>query len=204
MHLTYYLVLASLIYCNIVCIFHLFRVIGLGNPNEFAKKAGNKQKGIFYAYTAAMNPLKKESAYLNWFTYIAGILYHIGTFTSLVILVVIIINTEPSIRMSQIFSPLLIITGLSGLAILIKRIISSNMRILSNPDDYFSNALVTIFHFATALTLSGLIGLPVYYIISSLLLIYIPIGKLKHTVYFFTARYHLGLFYGWRGVWPPK
>ena len=29
------------------------------------------------------------------------------------------------------------------------------------------------------------------------------VGKLKHVVYFFAARYHLGFFYGWRNVWPP-
>jgi hypothetical protein len=34
-------------------------------------------------------------------------------------------------------------------------------------------------------------------------MLYIPAGKLRHTVYFFAARYHLGYFFGWRGVWPP-
>jgi hypothetical protein len=42
-----------------------------------------------------------------------------------------------------------------------------------------------------------------YYLTYSLLMLYIPIGKLRHTVYFFAARYHLGYFFGWRGVWPP-
>ena len=47
------------------------------------------------------------------------------------------------------------------------------------------------------------IVLPSYYLTYSLLMLYIPIGKLRHTVYFFAARYHLGYFFGWRGVWPP-
>jgi hypothetical protein len=29
-----------------------------------------------------------------------------------------------------------------------------------------------------------------------------PLGKLRHVVYYFAARYHLGFFYGWRNVWP--
>ena len=31
-----------------------------------------------------------------------------------------------------------------------------------------------------------------------------PLGKLRHAVYYFAARYHLGFFYGWRNVWPNK
>ena len=43
-----------------------------------------------------------------------------------------------------------------------------------------------------------------YYIITTILLLYMPVGKLKHLVYYFSARYHLGFFYGWRNVWPQK
>jgi hypothetical protein len=43
-----------------------------------------------------------------------------------------------------------------------------------------------------------------YFIAISLLFLYFPLGKLKHAIYFFAARYQLGFFYGWRGVWPPQ
>ena len=43
-----------------------------------------------------------------------------------------------------------------------------------------------------------------YYIIMALLFVWMPLGKIKHVLYFFFARYHLGFFYGWRGTWPPK
>ena len=36
------------------------------------------------------------------------------------------------------------------------------------------------------------------------LFFYLPLGKLKHLVYFFAARYQLGIFYGRRGVWPAR
>jgi hypothetical protein len=45
---------------------------------------------------------------------------------------------------------------------------------------------------------------PYYFICAGLLFLYLPLGKLKHSLYFFAARYHLGFFYGWRGIWPVK
>ena len=83
---------------------------------------------------------------------------------------------------------------------------------MSNPDDYISNILVTLFQMMTILVLITPALIPsyrhtvlqFYYIITALLLLYGPAGKLRHTVYFFAARYHLGHFYGWRGVWPPR
>ena len=75
---------------------------------------------------------------------------------------------------------------------------------LSSPDDYISNILVTIFQFTTALVILIPSCEPVYYFFTGLLLPYFPLGKLKHAVYFFAARYHLGVFFGHRNVWPPK
>ena len=43
-------------------------------------------------------------------------------------------------------------------------------------------------------------GYPLYYIAFSIFLIWIPIGKTRHLLYFFYARYHLGAFYGRRGT----
>jgi nitrate reductase gamma subunit len=90
----------------------------------------------------------------------------------------------------------------SGFFILIKRLSLSKLRNLSNPDDYISNFLVTIFQVATILLLlTGQKAEFQHNIIASILLLYLPLGKLKHVVYFFAARYQLGLFFGRRGVW---
>ena len=73
------------------------------------------------------------------------------------------------------------------------------------PDDFISTGLVTLFLLMTTLnmlfpTVSAVNT--IYYISSILLLLYLPLGKLRHVVYYFAARYHLGFFYGWRNVWP--
>ncbi len=89
-----------------------------------------------------------------------------------------------------------------GLFILIKRAAVSKLRILSNPDDYISNILVTSFQAASIVFLfAGPAAETLYYVIAALLFLYLPLGKLKHLVYFFAARYQLGLFFGRRGVW---
>jgi len=185
-------------------IFHLIRLIRLGKPKDFSSQRGNIYPSLIYAFTGAMSPSRKESAFLHLPTYTAGIFYHLGTFVSIFLFFFILFQ----IRILDFFVPYLTgfmaISILSGLAILIKRIVSRKLRALSNPDDYISNLLVTIFQIITAAVLHKPEWFTSYYIIVSVLLLYIPVGKLKHAVYFFAARYHLGYFYGWRGVWPPK
>lgn len=157
-----------------------------------------------YAFVGAMSPAKKESAFLYLPTYVAGIIYHLGTFTALVLFFFIAFKLHAGTTLASIISAFLAVSGLCGFGILIKRIVKSQMRELSNPDDYISNLLVSVFHWVSALVLLSDTMLPVYFVISGLLFLYIPLGKLKHTIYFFAARYHLGFFFGRRGVWPPK
>jgi uncharacterized membrane protein YphA (DoxX/SURF4 family) len=82
--------------------------------------------------------------------------------------------------------------------------LKKGLRELSNPDDYISNILVTAFQILMGLALAfGSKFTPCLFLAAGLLLLYIPLGKLKHLLYFFAARWQLGLFYGSRGVWPP-
>lgn len=194
----------SLIICLVSLTYHFFRIIWYGKPKDLAKKRGNTKSAIRYAYTGAMNPLKKESAYLHLPTYIAGILYHLGTFLSIFLFILLLFKLEPFGWLRWGVMGFLIVSGLSGLGILVKRLSKQQIRALSNPDDYISNFLVTLFQLITALTLYQVQFFPLYFIVASILLLYLPLGKLKHTVYFFAARYHLGYFYGYRNVWPPK
>jgi hypothetical protein len=186
----------ALIICVIVCLLHLIRLISLGKPKDLSRPAGKTGRGIFFAFTGAMSPASKESAYLHLPTYTAGLFYHLGTFLSL---------------------SFLSVSAFCGTAMLIRRIARKKLRYLSNPDDFISNILVTLFHFLTIAILLPAV-LPsysptvlqsyspdfqlIYYLSYTALMLYLPVGKLRHTVYFFAARYHLGYFFGWRGVWP--
>jgi nitrate reductase gamma subunit len=204
MHWYYLLAIISLSVCLLSCIYHTYRIISLGNPPEYARRAGHVGKAVQYSFTKAMSPKVKESAYLHLPTYLAGIVYHIGTFLAIFLFILSLFNIWLSGWMMWIAAAVLMAAGISGLAILVKRISKHELRSLSNPDDYISNILVTAFQLVSTLALIIPAYAPVYFIVASMLLLYFPLGKLKHAVYFFAARYHLGFFYGWRNVWPPK
>ncbi|HOE24022.1 MAG TPA: hypothetical protein PKV77_00015 [Bacteroidales bacterium] len=150
-----------------------------------------------------MSPTKKESAYLHLPTYTAGIIYHLGTFLSLLLFIILLAGFTPSGTLSLVISLLLAVSTLAGLMILVKRFLNNELRSLSNPDDYISNLLVTLFHLMTIAALNFEGARIFYFLEASLLMLYLPVGKLRHTIYFFAARYHLGYFFGYRGTWPP-
>jgi nitrate reductase gamma subunit len=199
-----YFALASLAVCLAVSVHHVARLIRLGKPIDYAPGAGDIRPAILYSFSGAMSPAKKESAFLHLPTYTAGILYHLGTFLSILLFVLLLAMVGFTGVPAYLLSAFFLITGLSGFGILIKRMVKSELRNLSSPDDYISNILVTLFQLLSGLVLLVPEAIPGYFIMASLLLLYFPIGKLKHAIYFFAARYQLGLFYGWRGVWPPK
>ncbi len=204
MHWFQFLALLSLAVCISCTLYHLIRLIRLGKPLDYAPSSGKTLPAIQYSFTGAMSPLKKESAFLHLPTYTAGILYHLGTFLSILLFFLFLVQMTIPASLAYFFSGFLLITTVCGTGILIKRLAKKELRSLSSPDDYFSNLLVTLFQLLTSLLFFFPSVLPFYYILTSILLLYFPIGKLKHAIYFFAARYHLGLFYGRRGVWPPK
>jgi hypothetical protein len=199
-----WIMLAALLLCLGSCVYHLYRIISMGAAPEYARKAGNTAMAVRYSFTGAMNPKNKESASLHLPTYTAGLIFHAGTFLSILLFFVFLFDINPGMALLRVFAFFLALSGFSGILILLKRMAKSELRSLSNPDDYISNILVTAFQLITALLIFYPQLYPAYCISATMLLLYFPLGKLKHALYFFAARYHLGLFYGWRGVWPPK
>ena len=196
--------LTAFLICVTSLTYHFFRLIRLGSPKDYSQKIGNLKSAIPYSFLGAMNPLKKESAYLHFPTYTAGMLYHTGTFISVALYFLFLFDIRFSYILQLILICILIASSVSGLGIFLKRITVKKLRNLSNPDDYISNILVTAFQVFTFITLYIESFAPYYYICTGLLFLYLPLGKLKHSIYFFAARYHLGFYYGWRGVWPSK
>lgn len=171
---------------------------------DFSASRGSVTSGIVYSFTSGMSLLKKESAYLHLPTYAAGLIFHLGTFLSFAWLIIIFFDLllpELFIDLSAYF---LVLSGVCGIGIFIKRIVKKELRQMSNPDDFVSNILVTAFHLIMMMTLFTMISYHVIFIFSAILFFYMPLGKLRHSVYFFIARYQLGRFFGKRGVWPSK
>jgi hypothetical protein len=204
MYWYHWISLSSLGICLFLSLFHLLRLLRLGRPKEYATPAGKIIPAIQYSFTGAMSPKKKETAFLHLPTYFAGIAFHLGTFLAILLFFLSWTGITYPVILKLAMAIFLMATTCCGAGILIKRLFKRGLRVLSNPDDYISNVLVTLFQLLTAICLLWDKASPVYYILTSLLLLYFPAGKLKHAIYFFAARYHLGFFYGWRGVWPPK
>lgn len=204
--------IAAAIFCICSLLVHFIRIIELGQPNDRSEKSGDTTKGIIYANTKAMMPMNKESAYLHLPSYATGMLFHIGTFCGFLVWLLsffpffrqwIIGASWGNLLIAAIFG----VTCICGYLLLIKRAGSKGLASFSNPDDYLSNAFTSTFQLMTALFLclpGSKAMVAIYYIMSAILFLYLPMGKLRHVVYYFAARYHLGFFYGWRNVWPPK
>ena len=157
-----------------------------------------------------MMPQNKESAFLHLPEYASGMLFHIGLFTCLLLFVLSFFPffnrwiSGPD-KIHYIIPCLLAVTAACGYILLLRRAFSKDLKPLSNPDDYISNALVSTFQLMTVLYLlmpTSQAVVTIYYVAAILLFLYMPLGKLRHAVYYFAARYHLGFFYGWRNVWP--
>lgn len=194
----------SLAICLAGIIWRVVKLIRLGAPVDYAPPAGKTSPAIKYSFTGAMSPTRKESAFLHLPTYTAGIVYHLGTFLSLLLFVLALFGLNFTGVTAMILAACLLISFACGTGILIKRICKKALRDLSNPDDYISNIVVTLFQLMTALGLIAPAMIPYYFLSAALLCLVFPFGKLRHAIFFFAARFHLGYFFGWRGVWPPE
>ncbi len=204
-----YLAIAATLYCIVSLLAHFVKIVRLGAPKDKSEPSGSVKEGVIYANTRAMMPQEKESAYLHLPSYATGILFHIGVFTCLLLFVLSFFPffnswIEGSCWRWVLAIPPAIAT-ICGLILFFRRLLSKDLKVLSMPDDFISTGLVTLFLLMTTLnmlfsTVSAVNT--IYYISSILLFLYLPLGKLRHVVYYFAARYHLGFFYGWRNVWP--
>ena len=91
----------------------------------------------------------------------------------------------------------------SGLGLLVKRAALPLARALSRFGDYAANFLVDIFvALALAAALDPRPTIP-FMALSVILFLYIPLGKIRHCLFFFRSRIKFGRLLGRRGVLPP-
>lgn len=176
-----------------------FKAKSFGTRTLFSKPAGEVMAGVRYAFTKGMAPQAKESVRMNPLSYLAGMLYHTGIFAAFVLLVARIagLSTFKSLGIVAMAG------ALGGVALLIKRLVKAHLRGISCPDDYVSNVLATAFPLlaGAACFIPNLASL--WLVETMVLLIYAPLGKIRHCLFFFSTRYFFGAFFGHRGVFPP-
>jgi hypothetical protein len=87
-----------------------------------------------------------------------------------------------------------------GFAGIVMRLAEEDTRVLSLPDDYFSVFLAALFVALAFVSLLWPSALPVFYVVTAAMLVYIPFSKIRHCVYFFYSKFFFGLSFGRRGV----
>lgn len=189
--------------CALVALAVIFtRTRSYGLKPVYAVSAGSERRGVIYAFFKGMLPSEKESVRKHIPTFVGGMFYHAGIFAALAYLALLFFQFDMGPAATQVIRIVVAVGLVSGVALLIKRLSLSKMRAISTPDDVIANALVDLF-LAAALAVSfSLELLPFYLIAAILLFLYIPLGKIRHCVFFFCTRTIFGRLFGRRGVLP--
>jgi hypothetical protein len=179
------------------------RARSFGRRHLFAPAAGNAQLGARYAFTKGMLPQAKESVLEHLPSYVAGMVFHAGVLVAFALLVSILVDLalpSPVIWFARVVT---LAGAIAGALLLAKRVLTPHLRGLSCPDDYLANSLTTAFvALAAAFTVAPALR-NIWLVVATLLLAYVPIGKIRHCFFFFPTRYYFGAFFGRRGSFPP-
>ena len=174
-----------------------------GGRRDFSQRAGNSARGLLYIFTGAMTPTHKESIRLHPIKSAIGMVMHVGAVWVLIAVALLLVWPDAGLKLLALGRPAALAALAAGIYLFVRRAGSPNLRAMNTPDDYLAM-------FATC-GLVGLAGvtppspehLTPLLIYSGLLFIYLPLGKLRHAVFFFIARGDYGRRLGYRGVYPP-
>jgi nitrate reductase gamma subunit len=190
------------LFCLVVLMVILVRTFAFGRRPTYAHPRGSSFAGVVYAFGLGMLPWAKESAAKHIWTYVGGILYHLGILMAMLFLATELLRISPPPTLLWAARILLAVGVVSGVALFIKRILKPQMRSLSSGDDYLANTLVDLLLLsALAATITETMLIP-FLAFAIIIFIYIPFGKLRHCVFFFYSRVLFGSFFGERGVLP--
>lgn len=171
-------------------------------PADRSPLKGSPQQGITYAFTMGMMPWAKESTRLHMIAYLRGIGFHIGIFAALGALIISPFWGLLPATLTLLLTVVLGLGSLLGAAGGVMRIAEHNLRGLSTLDDHFAVWLVTVWMAVSALAVWNAAFLVTFYILSAVTLAYIPLGKIRHCLYFFFSRTFFGKLFGRRAVFP--
>lgn len=197
-------VISSFLFSIISLSILALKTFSFGKKPLYAEPRGDAKKGVLYAFGRGMLPWEKESTSKHLPTYVSGILYHTGIFAALFYLLSLIFSLELSKLFISILRLLFFLGFLGGFTLLFKRIFLPPMRKISCPDDFAANTIVDLFLIFAFVHTYSVRETPLFFLLAILMFLYIPVGKIRHCIFFFYTRILFGLFYGRRGVLPPK
>lgn len=171
---------------------------------EYSVGSGSRWRGIVYSFTGAMLPWRKETVSLHRGEFLTGIMLHIGVAWALIGMLTLVASPDAGRALMRPGLPVFALSFCSALVLMIRRMRSPLLRSFSTPDDYAAVAITALFLLAAALNALKPEAAAWFLAAGLLLLLYMPLGKLRHAVFFFLSRGNYGLRLGHRGVYPPQ
>ncbi|MBC8453316.1 MAG: hypothetical protein H8D69_02445 [Chloroflexi bacterium] len=188
----------------VLLLFGITKTLSATNRRVFkidvAPERGSAIRGVAYAFTLGMAPWAKESTRRHLVAYVRGIVFHMGVFGALTLLVASPWMWEWPEQLRVGISIILSVGAVAALGGFWIRLTEAALRRVSTPDDYFSLALVTVFIAVASAACVVESIVPGFWIVSGIVLAYLPASKLKHSIFFFYTRFQFGTFFGHRGV----
>jgi hypothetical protein len=174
-------------------------------PESHAPAAGAASRGVLYGFTGAMVPSRKESATRYPVSFAAGILLHLGVAASFLTVLLAVLSPPDELPFGRlVLAPAAGVGLAAGLSLLVKRVASADLREISLPDDYAASLALAVFLSGTLAFWLEVLPADALGILAAILLLYLPLGKLRHVVFFFLARADFSARLGFRGVFPPR
>lgn len=174
----------------------------LARPVDRSTPKGDARLGMLYAFTLGMAPWAKESTRRHRLAYLRGVGFHLGIFAGLGVLLVSPWIAQLPLGLRQLLAILAAGGALLGWVGFLARFIEPNLKTLSTPDDYAAVFLVSLFLATASLMLFVPRFSPLFWAVSAVMLVYAPLSKIRHCIYFAYSRLFFGKFVGRRGVLP--
>jgi len=169
-------------------------------PLATAAPAGSASAGVLYAFGAGMSPLAKESARQHPFVYAIGVTYHAGIFIAAALLAAALGGVAVPPPAGRAAGIVTLAAALAGVELLARRATTPLLRGISAADDYVSNLLVDLWLLAAAAASLTPTAAPAFLAASIVVTAYMPLGKIRHCVFFFLSRGLYGARLGRRGI----
>ena len=175
-----------------------------GGRRDYSRPRGRPASGALYFLTVAMLPGHKESVRHHPLEFGIGVLMHAGLLLALLALTALALAPRAGAGALTLLAPLFLVSLACGLVLFVRRCASPTLRFMSAPDDF-----IAILASCALLAAGAAAGMqaawrPAALLYAALLLVYLPLGKLRHAAFFFSARTDYGRRLGWRGVYPPE
>jgi len=174
-----------------------------GGRTDYSRRAGSPLNGVIYNFTTAMLPAHKESIRRHPGKSAVGLAMHFGLLLALAGVILLLVAPAAGDRLLELIRWLSFVSLIAGIYLFVRRLSDADLEAMSAPDDFLAILSTCAFLALVVFLPASETGRTILLSCTALLFLYLPLGKLRHVVFFFIARGDFGRRLGHRGVYPP-